>query len=422
MRHDSLAAWLDWLETLHPKKIDLGLDRVREVASRLGLLEPAFPLVSVAGTNGKGSTVGLLQAMAVASGYRTGSYTSPHLQRYNERITIDMQLAEDDEIMRAFAAIDQARSEISLSYFEFGTLAAMWLFTETSVDLGILEVGLGGRLDAVNVWDADVAIITSIGIDHTQWLGDTRELIALEKVAIARSGAVLVCGDPEPPATIASYLDDIDCTLLQLGRDFSCSQTTDEWFLNRETDVIGPLPLPAQRGSHQLLNAATAVTAAICLDDRITVSEQAIKQSLRSVQLPGRFEMMEKNGWTIVLDVAHNPHGGGKLAETLRKDQAFFRKTIAIVGMMEDKQAGAFMASLASVVDHWILCAPDYYRASAVAELAVALHEVLPEAEVSLADDTADALKQSEVLLTEGDRLLVTGSFYTVAELREKLL
>ncbi|MGV6816450.1 MAG: bifunctional tetrahydrofolate synthase/dihydrofolate synthase [Thiotrichales bacterium] len=422
MRHDSLPAWLDWLETLHPKKIDLGLERVREVASRLGLLEPAFPLVSVAGTNGKGSTVGLLQAMAAASGYRAGSYTSPHLQRYNERITIDRHVAEDAEIMRAFDAIDQARSEISLSYFEFGTLAAMWLFHENSVDLGILEVGLGGRLDAVNVWDADVAIITSIGIDHTQWLGDTREQIALEKVAIARSGAVLVCGDPEPPATIASYLTDIDCTLLQLGRDFSYSQSADEWFLNLGTDVIGPLPLPAQRGSHQLLNAATAVTAASCLDDRITVSKQAIKQSLRSVQLPGRFETVTKNGWTIVLDVAHNPQGGGKLAQTLRKDQALFRKTFAIVGMMEDKQAAAFMASLGSVVDHWILCAPDYYRAAAAVDLAAALHEVLPEAEISLADDTADALKQSEALLAEGDRLLVTGSFYTVAELREKLL
>lgn len=422
MRHRSLDAWLDWLEALHPKKIDLGLERVRDVASRLDLLSPEFPIITVAGTNGKGSTVALLRSILAAAGYRVGSFTSPHLARYNERIVIAGSEAGDADIMRAFVAIDKARAELSLSYFEVGALAAMWLFHEAAVDLVVLEVGLGGRLDAVNIWDADVAVLTSVGIDHTEWLGDTREQIALEKAAIARSGRILVCGDREPPETIERYLRDIDCDYLRLAQDFDFAQVDEGWVLKLQGHELGPFPMPALRGSHQLINAATAITALSWLMARLEVPETAIKEGLKHVSLSGRYETIEHDGISIVLDVAHNPHGALRLAQTLKEDSCDFERTVAIVGMLEGKQSSEFISCLVSQVDSWVLCAPDYYRALPAVALASKMKDILPDSLVTVAGTAAEAFSVAQGIVGKGDRLLVTGSFYTVAELRQKLL
>ncbi len=223
-QNKNLQEWLSWQESLHFSAIDLGLDRIRQVATNLGLLQPECPVITVAGTNGKGSTVALLSSLLNEAGYRVGAYISPHILRYNERIAFNGQPADDDFICDAFAAIDAARGDVSLTYFEFGTLAAMWLFVREAVDVIVLEVGLGGRLDAANLWDAEVAIITSIGIDHVDWLGDDREVIGREKAGIARPGKALICGDPEPPSSIAVVADEVGADYIQYGRDFSVRQ------------------------------------------------------------------------------------------------------------------------------------------------------------------------------------------------------
>lgn len=422
MRYRSLEAWLEWLEGLHPEKIDLSLERIQEVADRLNLRSLEFPIITVGGTNGKGSTVALLQSMLAAADYRVGCFTSPHLERYNERIAIAGVDAPDADIMRAFVAIDDARGTVSLSYFEFNALAAVWLFREKSVDIAVLEVGLGGRLDAVNIWDADVAVLTSIGVDHTQWLGDTRESISLEKAAIARPRRVLVCGDPEPPTAMMSYLNEIGSDCWLLNRDFSFMRSVDGWSFQAGSKRIGALPAPAQKGEHQFQNAATAIAALLYLAPHIQVTEQSIRQGLERFSIAGRYEELIRDGMTVILDVAHNPHGGVRLARTLNNDRDQYERTIVIIGMMEDKQAGEFMRVLADQVDVWVLCQPDYYRAMSVTALEAELMEAQPSGTWIVADSVYDAYQKALDLARPADRLLVTGSFYTVAELRQKLL
>ncbi len=416
MRFTALDDWLRWLEGLHPRAIDLGLDRVRKVAKAMDLHPGDATVITVGGTNGKGSSVAMLDAILRADGRRTGCYTSPHIHRFNERIRIDGCDADDAAIIEAFAAVDAARGDTTLSYFEFGTLAAMWLFRREQVDVWLLEVGLGGRLDAVNIVDADVALLTSIGIDHTDYLGDTREAIALEKVAIGRPGKPLVCGDPEPPQTLLDYVAGQRIELRLAGRDFAYRAEADRWHWRYGNTVLDDLPLPALAGGHQLDNAAAVLTALAV--SPLPVTRTAVERGLSTVVLPGRFERIDA-GFEAVLDVTHNPHGMARLAATLRAHPVPGR-TLLLFGIMADKDVTAAVAQLRDLDAGWFAAAPAVERALPAERLA----ERLCDAGVDLigSGSVADGVVLARQRLGPGDRLIVTGSFHTVAEARALLI
>ncbi|MFW5453115.1 bifunctional tetrahydrofolate synthase/dihydrofolate synthase [Thioalkalivibrio sulfidiphilus] len=416
MRFDTLDQWLAWQETLHPRAIDLGLERVARVAARLDLLTPACPVITVAGTNGKGSTVAMLEAIYRAAGYRVCAYTSPHLLRYNERIRIHGSLADDASLCRAFAAVDAARGEDTLSYFEFGTLAALWLFREAGADILVLEVGLGGRLDAVNIVDPDVSVVTSVGIDHEQWLGPDRESIGAEKAGIFRAQRPAVCGDPTPPASIAGTAARLGAKLYAAGQAFSWSvdASGDHWQWRGPGDVVlDDLPPPALPGAIQFNNAATALTAVTLLAPRCPVPREAICRGLASVSLPGRFQRLRSDP-AVILDVAHNPQGAEVLARTLAGHPVPGR-TLAVIAMMADKDVRTVIRHLAPQVDLWFSAGlPELPRAMDAASLCAHLRAVAGEA-VSCHDTVAEAYRQACAAAGPGDRVLVLGSFYTVS-------
>jgi dihydrofolate synthase/folylpolyglutamate synthase len=321
-RPADLAGWLAYLEGLHPKSIAMGLDRVRAVHARLGL-ELACPVVTVGGTNGKGSTCAMSDAILRAAGYSVGVYTSPHLLRYNERVVIDGRAASDAELVEAFHAIEDARTAtsppVALTYFEFGTLAALWLFARAKPDAVILEVGLGGRLDAVNVVDADVAVLTSIDLDHQDYLGDTREAIGREKAGIFRAGRPAVCGDPEPPRSVIDHANAVGAPLLRIGVDYGATPEGTQWRYHGPGGARVGLPYPALRGAYQLGNAATVLAALGTLKDRLPVSSGAIRDGLVNVTLAGRFMVLPGRP-VIVLDVAHNPHAARAVRRARRHE------------------------------------------------------------------------------------------------------
>ena len=420
MRFARLDQWLAWLEGLHPREIDLGLERVALVAERMGLLPVEATVITVGGTNGKGSTIAMLEAILRASGRGAGCYTSPHLHRFNERIRVAGRDADDDALMAAFDAVDRARGETTLSYFEFGTLAAFWLFARERVDVWLLEVGLGGRLDAVNIVDADIAVLTSIGIDHTDWLGETREAIALEKVAIARPGRPLVCGDPMPPQTLLDYVGRHDIDLKLARRDYDWEKRGDSWRWRLGDAELDGLPLPALAGEHQLQNAATALTTLALLPESMRPRREAIEEGLRHATLPGRFERIDV-GFEVVFDVTHNPHGMERLVATLQ-DEPSAGRTIVLFGVMADKDVAALIRLLDTIVDHWIAVAPDVGRALPVAALAKMIRAENAAAEVDMATSVAEGVALARSMLDPDDRLVITGSFYTVAEARDLLI
>ncbi len=408
----SLAAWLARLEQLHPSTIELGLDRVRRVRDALGL-EPAFPLILVGGTNGKGSTCTYLEAMLGAAGYKTGVYTSPHLLRYNERVRVEGVESSDIDLVQAFGRIDAARGDTSLTYFEFGTLGAMMQFVDAGVDVAILEVGLGGRLDAVNVFDADAAVVTSVDLDHMDYLGDTREKIGLEKAGIFRAGRPAICADPRPPASLLEHARNIGADLRRVGRDFAAEREDGQWTY-RGTEVRWPaLPLPAMAGAYQLRNAAAALAVLEALRTRLPMSGQAIRKGLAAARLPGRFQRIARAP-EVILDVAHNPEAARALAATLR-DQPAAGRTLAVVGMLADKDAAGVFAALSGEIDAWWTCMPDSPRARDAAALAGILREHAESAPIRVQQDVNAALAEARSEAREGDRILVFGSFYTVA-------
>jgi len=411
-RFDSLPAWLAWQETLHPQKIDLGLERAAAVADRMGLLQPDYGVITIAGTNGKGSSVALLAAILSAAGYRVGSYTSPHLLRYNERISICGHLATDGELCRAFECVDQSRGQETLSYFEFGTLAALYLFAAVDLDITLLEVGMGGRLDAVNIIDPDAALVTSIDIDHSAWLGADRETIGHEKAGIFRRGRPAICSDPEPPASLEKTAADLGARWFSLGQQFSCTLTGAAWNWQGPDSCYRQLPPPALAGVQQFDNAAGVLMALESLHERFPVQRQAIEQGLRSVTLPGRFQVLP-GVLDVILDVAHNPASGRRLAQTLEEVPAGGR-TWLVLGMLKDKDVAAFMESLVHTVDHWCLASLDVERGLP----AVELRKMLPPG-VSDAHDfpsVAAACRYARSHAAAGDRVVVCGSFITVAE------
>ena len=408
----SLADWLARLEQLHPSSIELGLDRVSRVKTALGLA-PAFPLILVGGTNGKGSTCAYLEAMLGAAGYKTGLYTSPHLLRYNERVRVAGKDTSDAELVAAFERIDAARAETSLTYFEFGTLGAMLQFIAAGVDVAILEVGLGGRLDAVNAFDADAAIVTSVDLDHMDYLGDTREQIGFEKAGIYRAARPAICADLNPPASLLDHARRIGADLRCIGQDFFAQRDGNHWTYRSPHATRLNLPLPAMAGDYQLRNAAGALAALDALQARLPVSEAAIHAGLVAAQVPGRFQRIARAP-EVILDVAHNPEAARALAATLR-EQPVAGRTLAVVGMLADKDAAGVFAALSGEIDAWWVCTPDSPRARKADALAAELRPHAKSAPISIEPDVTLALAAARSAAREGDRILAFGSFYTVA-------
>lgn len=419
MRFTTLADWLRWQETLHPNAIALGLERVQAVYQRVGERAPASRVITVAGTNGKGSSVAMLEAILIAAGYRVGVYTSPHLLRYNERIRIAGEAVTDTRLCEVFERIDQARGVLSLTYFEFATLAALVLFADARLDVAVLEVGMGGRLDAVNIIDADVALITPIDIDHGAWLGDSREAIAREKAGILRAGHPAVCSDPAPPVSLLEQAAEQASPLYCLDRDFSVIPTATGWDWVSAARRRATLPLPALRGRHQLDNAAGVMMVLALLAGCLPVGQAEVRQGLLSVQLPGRFQVLAGEV-TRILDVAHNPHGARALARQLSSYPCPGR-TRAVVGMLADKDCRGIFAALLAQVDEWHLAGLAVPRGATAPQLADALAGVCADhigqgrAAVYCYPDVAAACVGAGAQAQTGDRLLIFGSFHTVA-------
>ena len=407
---ETLEQWLAHIERLHPAAIALGLDRVRKVKARLSL-EPSFPVITVGGTNGKGSTCAMLEAILGQAGYRVGCYTSPHILRYNERVRIGGAEATDDALARGFSAVERARDDVQLTYFEFGTLAAVRMFIEERVDVAVLEVGLGGRLDAVNAFDADCAIVTAIDIDHTEYLGADREAIGREKAGIFRAARPAVCSDAGPPASLLRHAADIEAGLLRIGHDFGVRDLGKHWQYWGPRGSRNALPRPALRGVGQLDNAAAAITALECLRDRLPLSVNDLRQGLLRVAAAGRFQVIPGRP-TVVLDVAHNPHAARALAANLSAMRSPGR-TYSVFAMLADKDIPGVAMALAPAVSHWFVAGLEGPRGASAADIEQALARVRITA-VTPCASVAEAYAQACDRATENDRILVFGSFYTV--------
>ncbi|HVL37446.1 MAG TPA: bifunctional tetrahydrofolate synthase/dihydrofolate synthase [Burkholderiales bacterium] len=400
----TLAEWLAHIERQHPAPIALGLDRVAAVLRRLQVAI-AVPVITVGGTNGKGSTCAMLESILRCGGYRTGLYTSPHLLRYNERVRVAGAEASDEALCDAFAAVEAARGETPLTYFEFGTLAALRHFAASRLDAAVLEVGLGGRLDAVNVVDPDCAVLTSVDLDHQNYLGPTREDIGREKAGIFRPGRPAVIAEPDPPASVLGATG----VHLRLGRDFGYADEGTQWLYWGPGGKRGGLAPPALRGRVQLRNAAAALCTLDVLRAALPVAMQEVRRGLAEVALPGRFQVLPGRP-QVILDVAHNPEAARILAANLAQ-AGFAPQTIAVCGMLRDKDIGAVVSTLAPRITRWHLASLSGPRAATADELAAHV----PGAAQRFATPS-DAFAAARSVAGEGDKIVVFGSFLTVAE------
>lgn len=414
MRFPTLDAWLAWQETLHPAAIDLTLQRVAAVWRSMGAVPPADVVITVAGTNGKGSCVAYLENIFRSAGYRVGAYTSPHLMRYNERVRIGGSEATDAQLCAAFERVDRARGDNTLTYFEFGTLAALDCFSQAKLDVAVLEVGLGGRLDAVNIVAADVALITSIGIDHTEWLGPDREHIGFEKAGVFRPQRPAVCGDPEPPASLVNHAAALGAPLYILGREFNFESDPAAWtWRGPQSAVRGGLGYPQLRGARQLQNAAAVVMVLELLKTQLPVPQSALRQGLVDAFLPGRFQVLPIQPTTI-LDVAHNPDAATTLAASLRQ-HACTGRTLAVFAMLGDKDMVSVVRALDEEIDEWH-CAPlAVPRGASALQLAAALDAAQPRGLVHMHPAVPEAFRSAKLRAQPEDRIVVFGSFYTVS-------
>jgi dihydrofolate synthase/folylpolyglutamate synthase len=413
---NSLDSWLAHCERLHPHTIDMGLDRVQEVVKRLGLHFEAC-VITVAGTNGKGSTCAMLEACLLQAGYRTGVYTSPHLVHFQERCRIHGETVQPDELLPHFAKVEATRlqaSEISLTYFEFTTLAILSLMAQANLDVAILEVGLGGRLDAVNVIDADCAVITSVDLDHTELLGPDRESIGFEKAGIMRAGKPVVVSDPVPPDSVLAHATSIGADLWQFGKDFNVTGDKQQWAWAGRGRRYSGLAYPALRGANQLINASGVLAALEAVRTRLPVTAQAIRNGLAMVELPGRFQIIPGQP-TLVLDVAHNPHAVAALSENLDA-MGFYPTTHAVFGAMADKDVAAIMARVGVLVDRWYFCDLPTARASSAQDLQKQWQQANSRKNVtsSIYKDPQIALEAAVAAADPADRIVVFGSFFTV--------
>ncbi|HBH7908896.1 bifunctional tetrahydrofolate synthase/dihydrofolate synthase [Vibrio parahaemolyticus] len=401
-----LAMWLDYLSNIHSSAIDLGLDRVQAVATKANLTKPAPTVITVAGTNGKGSTCALMEAILLDAGYSVGVYSSPHLIRYNERVRINGVDVEDAKHCEAFDYVEKQRGDISLSLFEFGTLAALRIFQVENVDVVLLEVGLGGRLDATNVVDHDVSVITSLAIDHVDWLGDDINVIGFEKAGIYRAGKPAICGQPLPPATVAAHADDICAEFFQVGIQFDYALTEKGWKWSSGAFALEDLPLP----SLPLPNAATALMALGASELQIT--DINIVNGLNNARLAGRMQVLQHEP-EIVLDVAHNPHSAEYLVEKVKTQYA--GKTIhVVIAMLHDKDIKATLAALKPIATHWYPASLTGPRAATADELC----QYLPQGQVQF-QTPVEAFESALSSAASNDLVLVAGSFHTVGEVLE---
>jgi dihydrofolate synthase/folylpolyglutamate synthase len=414
----NLPQWLERIERQHPRAIALGLDRVREVAQRMRLARPAKRVIVVGGTNGKGSTVAFIEAIARAAGWRTGAYTSPHLVAYNERVRIEGRDAGDEALVAGFEAVEAARGDVPLTYFEYGTLCALWLFARERLDLAVLEVGLGGRLDAVNIVDADVSVITTVDIDHVDWLGADREAIGFEKAGIARPWKPLVLGDDDPPASVLRHAYAIGASAVRANCDFFFGPLDDardggvrwEW---REVGRRYELPLPALAAPVQLRNAATAIAALRAL--RIPLAEAAIGDGVARARVAGRLQRFERGGVPVLVDVGHNPQAARELARWLRREPPAGR-TIAVFAALGDKDAAGVAAALDGAVHAWHLAGLAEAGPRGVGVDAFAARLAGTAAAKGLRHATVRAALAAALAdAAAGDRILVFGSFHTAA-------
>jgi dihydrofolate synthase/folylpolyglutamate synthase len=421
-RADDLAGWLAFAEALHAQTIDMGLERVSAVRDALGLV-PDFPVITVAGTNGKGSTCALLAATLQAAGHRVGLYTSPHLVRYNERIRVDGQPVGDAALAAAYSRVDAARGDTPLTPFEFGTLAAMCVFVEAGLDAAVLEVGLGGRLDAVNAFDADCVIITSIGIDHVEYLGDTVEAIGREKAGVLRHGRPAICAQSEAPASIDREAARIGAKLLRKGRDYAVRRTGTTWTLSRrgKADIEG-LPLPSLTGDFQLDNAAAALMALDTLASRLPIDPVHRHRGLTQARLAARFQRLRlrESGPEIVLDIAHNPHAAQRLAINLDQHPVAGR-TFAVFAMLRDKDITGTARAVGRRVDEWFIGGIAERRGSTPAEVGAALDVAALDTPIHVATTPVEAFERALAVASRGDRVLVFGSFSTVGAVMQSL-
>jgi len=406
----SLREWLAFIERQHPASIALGLERVAEVFSRLEV-RIECPVITVGGTNGKGSTCAMLESMLRAAGYRTALYTSPHLVRYNERVRIAGVEAGDEELAEAFAAVEASRKGTPLTYFEFGTLAALWLFSRAKIDAAILEVGLGGRLDAINILDADCAVLTSVAIDHVDYLGADREAIGREKAGIFRRGRPAVVADPRPPQSVLQAPGQ----LLLLNRDFGYAEQERQWSYWGPGGRRGGLEYPALRGRVQLRNAAAALCALETLRDRLPLAMQEARRGLAEVSLPGRFQVLPGRP-QIILDVAHNVEAARTLADNLAAS-AFAPETIAVCGMLRDKDIAGVLREMAPRITRWHLASLPGPRGAQASLLSTHL----PDAVKTEHDSAANAFAAAIENAGENDKIVVFGSFLTVGEVTQWL-
>lgn len=410
MRYTTLSAWLQWLESCHPTAIDLGLERVSAVAARLGTDVSASTVVSVAGTNGKGSCVAALERLCLAAGLKVGCYTSPHFLHYNERIRLQGREVDDAAIMAAFDRVDKALQGESLTYFEFGTLAALDIFQAAAVDVMVLEVGLGGRLDAVNLVDADIAIVTAIGLDHLDWLGPDRESIGREKAGIFRRGKPAICADSEVPASVVDHANQIGAQLLRRHRDFDLQLDGDRylWWSGAEPDTA-----VAVDGLAQLALPPASVAAAFQAAELLNIGRNAWSE-VAAVRLPGRGQRLQLQGVELLLDVAHNPQAAAYLAQRLRASPKVGRRW-ALFAVMADKDIAGMIAALGDCFDHWCVATiAGVSRAASAEQLVAAVTRVEAETATPYAS-MEEAIAAILPQLGASDQLVVFGSFFTVA-------
>ncbi len=422
-----LQDWIDWLLQQHSEEIDLGLERIRLVAESMALSSPAPFVISVAGTNGKGSSVAMLSSILREAGYQVGAYTSPHVQSFNERIQINGVPVCDSLIVQAFAQIEAARGITKLTYFEFATLAALYIFCASRLDVAILEVGLGGRLDAVNVVDADVALITAIGVDHVEWLGNDRRVIAIEKAGIMRAGKWAVCSDGMPPDTLLEYAEQQAVPLMQLNRDFTVQVGKEGWSIQGVSETfkknvakeVGPLPFPALQGAFQLCNAA-GVIVALLLQKALPVEPENLSKGLQVARHPGRLDQFQYQGQSWLMDVAHNPQSAVALADYLldreKKDNVAQNKGYtAIFSVLNDKDALSMIETVAPFVVRWLIVDLQVPRASSIVSLTERLREAgIAESDIYPQKTMSQAVEVAQLDLEHP--VLVWGSFFTVAQ------
>jgi dihydrofolate synthase/folylpolyglutamate synthase len=434
-----LAAWLSYIESLHPKSIAMGLDRVQRMLSRLQL-QTAFPLITVAGTNGKGSTCAMLEQIYVEAGFQVGCYTSPHILQYNERVRLNGTPASDAQLCRAFAEVEQARRvepAIALTYFEVGTLAAVWHFIQAGVDVAVLEVGMGGRLDAVNAFDPSCTIVTSVDLDHQEFLGNTREAIGYEKAGIFRASVPAICGDPNPPASLLAHAASISAPLICLGKEFAARVEQNCWGYLVHQQRRYTLPVPALMGAYQLNNAACAVSAIEALQLRLPVSQQSMVSALSHLKLPGRFQIIQASllgnkSASVILDVAHNPHAACALAANLKAldadpDGRVGGKTYAVFAMLADKDSRGVIAALNDYIDAWYVADTLHARGALAKDLAKQIVDLDSMATIKTFGSADKAYIQACIDLeacmdaNENVKIIVFGSFFTVASVMQIL-